>query len=290
MDAITKTAKHAVIYAVGIFLNKIVSFVMLPIYTRYLSPKDYGTIELLSMTTDLFSLILGFGITLAIFRFYYMYETKNERNIVLSTLTLLSIVLYFIVTSIGFLFSGILSEWVLDGGRANTIYFQLMFVIFFLQVLIEIPLTCIRAQERPYLFVFVNLGKLIVLLSLNIYFIIIQDMHVLGMLYSMLISYALFSTGLIIFTLKSVGFTFNQALAKDAIIFVAPFIITNLSEFILTFSDRYFLKFYAGVSIVGIYSLGYKMGFILLTVTATPFFSVWIICAFRLQRMKKFKR
>jgi O-antigen/teichoic acid export membrane protein len=275
MSEANKTLKFAAIYSIGVFLNKIVSIVMLPIYTRNLSPKDYGTIELLTMTTDIFGLFVGFGITTAMFRYYYRYDTQKERNTVISTLAILLILLALFASSLGILASGPLAEEILEGGRTDSIYFQLMFVILFLQVFIEIPLTFIRSQQRPYLFVLINAGKLIIQLSLNIYFIVILEMHVIGVLYSALISFSIIGGGLIIYTFKNVGFAFNNKLAKSVIIFGAPFIITNLCEFILTFSDRYFLKSYAGIATVGIYSLGYKLGFVLWAFAVAPFYSMW---------------
>ncbi len=58
-------------------------------------------------------------------------------------------------------------------------------------------------------------------------------------------------------------------------VFGAPLIISNLGDFILTFSDRYFLKAYSTLAEVGIYSLGYKLGFVLWVFAAQPIFNVW---------------
>ena len=52
MSEVKKTVKYAAIYAIGILLNRIASFIMLPIYTRCMTPSDYGTLELLTMTID----------------------------------------------------------------------------------------------------------------------------------------------------------------------------------------------------------------------------------------------
>ena len=40
---------HSSIYGIGTVVSQIVAFIMLPIYTRYLTPEDYGVVELLSM-------------------------------------------------------------------------------------------------------------------------------------------------------------------------------------------------------------------------------------------------
>jgi O-antigen/teichoic acid export membrane protein len=275
MSEITNTAKQAAIYAIGVILNRAVSFIMIPIYTRYLTPSDYGTVELLTMTIDVVSIIAGVGLSTAVYRYYYRFEDEKERNSVISTVSLLLILLYFITSSIGFLSSGELSRLILGGGDKNLFYFRLIFMCFFLQAFIEIPLIFIRAQEKPVFFVLITTIKLALQLSLNIYFVVIEQMSIQGVLYSTLISSLIVGSWLIVYTFKEVGFRFSKKLAISMMLYGAPLIISNLGDFILTFSDRYFLNAYSTLSEVGIYSLGYKLGFVLWVFAAQPVFNVW---------------
>ncbi len=228
MADISKTARYASIYALGVFLNRAVSFIMLPIYTRFLSPEDYGTIELLTMTVDVFGMIASVGLTAAVYKFYYQYESRHEKNQVISTISILLALFYFLASSIGFGMSDILGGAILDGSSQSGLYFRLIFVTFFLQAFIEIPFVFIMAQQRPVFYVSASTAKLIIQLSLNIYFVVIQDMKVLGVLYSGLISSVIVGLFLMSYTYKMVGFSFSKSLAKSMIIFGAPLIISNL--------------------------------------------------------------
>ena len=96
MSEINKTGKYAVIYLVGVLLERGVSFVMLPIYTRFLTPGDYGTLELLTMTLDVIAILAGLGLSEAVYRFYYRFDTVGERNRVISTVTILLITSYLL--------------------------------------------------------------------------------------------------------------------------------------------------------------------------------------------------
>ena len=62
-----------------------VSFVMLPVYTRYLRPSQYGAIELIEMSFDLLTMVAGARLHGGVFRYYYKAETETERNAVIST-------------------------------------------------------------------------------------------------------------------------------------------------------------------------------------------------------------
>jgi O-antigen/teichoic acid export membrane protein len=275
MSEITKTVKYAGIYAIGIFLGKSVSFLMLPIYTRFLSPKNYGTIELLTMTVDIFAMVVGLGLNAAVFRFYYKYENEKDRFKVISTIVILMIGLYAIGSTAGILSSQQLSDLVLADVPEGSFYFKLIFITFFFQSFTLVPLLFIKAQQRPVFFVSVSIARLMMQLSLNIYFVIFLKLQVLGVLYGTLLTQVAIGTFLLIYTFKNVGFHFSKKLATSLIAFGAPLIFANFGDFILTFSDRYFLRAYSDLSTVGIYSLGYKLGFILWLFPVRPIMDIW---------------
>ena len=59
-------------------LRRSISLVMLPIYTRYLTLKDYGVIELLTMIIDVSTIIFGARATQAIYWFYCTADTLKD--------------------------------------------------------------------------------------------------------------------------------------------------------------------------------------------------------------------
>ncbi|MDJ0763414.1 MAG: oligosaccharide flippase family protein [Myxococcota bacterium] len=275
MSEAQKTVKFAAIYAVGAVLQKAASFLMLPIYTRYLTPEDYGTIELLNMTVDIFALVIGFGIANSVYRFYYRDEDVEKRNQVISTSFILLILCHVVGAGLGIASSGLLSGAVLDGGHDSVLYFHLSFINFGTLVLIILPLVFIRALQRPIFFVTISLGRLVFQIGLNVLFVVVLQKGVLGVLMSSLINNILFGIWLLVYTFRKVGFSFSKTIAKEMLIYGAPLIISNLGAFVLTFSDRYFLKTYSDLTTVGIYSLGYKLGFVLWMLAGVPINNIW---------------
>src|SRR3989442_1156776 len=81
----SRIGRHGVVYGAGIVLSKAAAFAMLPIYTRYLSPADYGLLQLIQMVLEVASIIAGSRLGAGIFRFYHKAETPDERRAVLST-------------------------------------------------------------------------------------------------------------------------------------------------------------------------------------------------------------
>ena len=77
--------RHGLVYGAGILLSRLVAFVMLPVYTRFLTPSDYGALQLVAMTFEVVSIVAGSRIAQGIFRFYHKADGESGRRDVLST-------------------------------------------------------------------------------------------------------------------------------------------------------------------------------------------------------------
>ena len=271
----SKLLSHGSIYLLGNILRRMVSFVMLPIYTQYLTPGDYGTLELLSMVIDVVAILFGLRIGEAIFRFYYKYDDARDRNEVIFT----AFVLVAALNAIGVAFllgaSGPVSRFVFGSSDAARLLALFSFTLI-LQSLTETVLTFIRAEQRPWLFVGFSLFKLALQLGLNIYFVVGLELAVEGVIYSNLIAGLILAVPLAWYTVRRTGFAFSRSKAIAMTSFSAPLVLTSLVSFYMTFGDRYFLRvFGGGLDEVGVYALGYRFGFLLSFLIGEPFFSIW---------------
>jgi len=270
-----KIISHSKIYLAGNILQRCVSFVMLPIYTRFLTPSDYGTLELLSMVLDFVGIILGLRIGQAIFRYYADYENKRDKNEVVSTaLWLVALLNVLGVLLIALAVNPVATIVFGDTGQVrNLLLFSLTLLM---QGFIEIPLAYIRAQQRPGLFVSFSIAKLTLQLGFNILFVVYMGLHVEGVIYSAIISSFLMGSMLGFYTLKDCGIGFSIQKARQLISFSLPLMATGLIAFYITFGDRYFLRLYGGgLEEVGVYALGYKFGFLLMFLVVGPFAGIW---------------
>ena len=273
-ESATNTIKHTGIYGVGIVARNMASFLMLPIYTRYLTPEDYGVIELLSMVLDVVGILMGVRIGQAIFRYYARSNSLLERNRTISTALFLVLALNLLGMAVVMLTAQPVSRLIL-GDTAYAGALALFSVTLVLMALELVPLTFIRAQQRPWLFVSFSVGKLLVQISLNIYFVVYKHLGVDGVIYAAIGSSGLMAVLLTAYTFRHVGAEFCYKSARQLASFSIPLIFAALGSFYVTFGDRYFLRIFVGLEEVGIYSLGYKFGFLLAMVTWRPFQQVW---------------
>src|SRR4051812_12102355 len=66
-----RLARHSAVYGLGGLVSRIIAVALLPLYTRYLDPADYGAIETLVAGATVLTIILRAGISSAFFRFYF---------------------------------------------------------------------------------------------------------------------------------------------------------------------------------------------------------------------------
>jgi O-antigen/teichoic acid export membrane protein len=272
-------ARHSMVYLLGIILSKAVSFVMLPVYTRFLTPGDYGIMELIEMTLDVISIIAGGGIATGIFRFYHKADTEAERKAVVST-ALQFLAATYVVVALGVWFA---APWLSSLVFRTAVYAPLVRIAactLVFQSLFIAPMAFIRVSNRSPVFVAISLSKLVLSLSFNIYFVVHLRMGARGVLTSNLIANAVIGTALVAMVLRNVGLSWSAGTARSLVRYGIPLIWTQFATFIATFGDRYFLQHVSNVTSVGLYTLAYQFGFILGTVGYMPMELVWVPARF----------
>ena len=273
-DELKKLLKHGSVYSLGIILSKIVSFIMIPLYTNILRPDEYGTLELLNLSIDIISTVMGFGMLAAVMRFYFKYDDPKEKNKVIST-ALIGTASIMAVTTIMCLFAGRPLSQLIFHNNENAVYLRIMFITMFLGSIIEIPFAYLRILQKSVKFVTISLVRLVIQLGLNILFLVFLHMGVLGVLYSGLITSILMCLYLVSTTSFATGIHFDKRLYFSMLVYGVPLIVSDISAFVLTFSDRFFLNYYTNLTDVGLYSLAYKFGMLISMLFVAPFYQIW---------------
>ena len=282
-------ARQALVYGVGEVLSKAVSFIMLPLYTSYLTPADYGVVSLVYMTFNLVSIVAGARLTAGIFRFYHKSDTERERNTVISTAMLLITVAYAVLSLLGFLFAAPLSNAIFST-PVHADVLRLAAISFLFQGIIAVPFAYLTVSEQPKLFVSVNLAKLVLQATLNYVFLAQMHWGVRSVFTSSVIADALFLLLLGWRQLRETGIGFSSDEAARLVRFWWPLIFTQGALFVLTYGDRFFLQREGGETVVGLYALAYNFGFLLVQIGFSPFARVWDSVRFRVAKQREADR
>ena len=80
-----RLARHSAIYGIGGLVSRLLAVILLPLYTHYLTPKDYGRVESVTAATAVLSILLQLGISNAFFRFYFDTKDAARRLVIVRT-------------------------------------------------------------------------------------------------------------------------------------------------------------------------------------------------------------
>lgn len=277
---VKSVAKHSMIYLVGRALSHAVGFFMIPIYTRFIAPTNYGAMELIEILAGTVAMIISMGVADGMSRFYYGEREQPKRNEIVSTVI---IGFGLIGVPIVLLFLGLaetISKVILEEAQYGY-YLQIAFVTVWFGMLCEIGYTYLRMLYKAKLFVVITTFQLSLALSLNIYFVVFLKLGILGIFYSTIITQGL--TGILLSgaILKNVGPRVSFPVLWHLICFGLPLVPSRIGLMIGFMSNRFFLRWHGAadpivaLAQIGLFSLGHKFGVMINRLFNAPFNSFW---------------
>lgn len=276
-------AGHSMTYGIAEILSRVIGFLMIPVYTRYLSPTDYGIQEIVGLTVEVIGIVLNMGIADAIYRYYYETKESHQQRLVISTaLAGIPVLSFTVLSSVAF-FAKPLAALVLDGTHQYP-YILLALGTLWGNQIVNLTNTYLRVIQQSKAYLVLSVVKLLIALSLNILFVVFLGKGVMGIFISNIIVAVGFGCGCYLFTSHRVGLRFSADMAKKMLRFSLPIVPANLASLVVSASDRYFVKAFFSLADAGIYSLGYKLGNVVFYLVRVPFMQIWSPRRFQLYR------
>ncbi|WP_417367698.1 lipopolysaccharide biosynthesis protein [Flavobacterium beibuense] len=275
--------KQTAIYGLATVVPRMLSFLLVGLYTKYLPDDEYGDVNVIFSWIVLFNVILAYGMETSFFRFY---STDNSREVE-STST---ISLFW--SSIGFLFLALLGRtYLANWSGIEEQYITYTIWILVLDALVIIPFSKLRAQGRPLYYTAIKVGNVVVNLGLNVVFIALlpawaaaKPSSFWGMIYidNFQIGY-IFVSNLIASFLTllvlaphyfKINWSFDKVLWKKMMRYSLPVLVAGIAFAINESFDRILLENLLPEDIakakVGQYSACYKIA-LFMTLYATAF-------------------
>jgi O-antigen/teichoic acid export membrane protein len=280
---------HSSIYGLGTVISRLVAFLLLPLYTRYLTPQDYGMIEIIDITSGLIGIVVSVGIATGMSRFYYESDDIVKRNLVVSTTYIIYSILAIIFVPVLYYSSSPLALLFL--GDVNFEYFFLIsFSSFLIGVYLDIGILYLRLLKKPVVFISITISRLFFLIFFNILFIVKYELGILGILYSSLLVRSVYALVLTFAILWKTHIKFSFTLAVNMIKYNTPIIPSNLASTFIKQSDKYFVLHFLTLADTGIYALSLRLGNAVHNLLTVPFNMAYIPRRFELMNNKDSKK
>lgn len=256
---------NTLLISMGTFGSKILVFLMVRFYTDYLTPSDYSTADLIAQTANLLFPLVSLGITEGVFRFVLDSNVHKKSVFTYG---------FLCITAGGLLFFAIapLLSFVED-------FAGFIWLIILYTMAMSYHSLCsqfIRAEGKTALFAVQGIINTALVITLNILFLAVFGMGVLGYVLSVVVADGLCTVFLIFkeklwrqFTLK-----LEKAVLAQMLKYSIPMIPTTVFWWITSVSDRYMVNGFIGSEANGIYAISYKLP-TLLTIVSSVFMQAW---------------
>jgi O-antigen/teichoic acid export membrane protein len=241
-------------YTAASVFSKLIAVALLPLYTRFLAPADYGAAEVMFAAVVSASIVIRLGVIEALLRFYYKEEEDPAR--VLSTSFAALFWLSTAAALVALPFAQPISEALLDVPAPDLARIAIggLWVL----TLYEYLLTIFRLQERARAFFVTTTLNVLAAIGLTIALVVGADEGARGLLLGSYVSGAAFVGGLIAYHRRSLSLRFEVPLLRRMLRFGLPTMPAELSLYALNFVDRIIIVRSLGLKEAGLYSLAVK--------------------------------
>ena len=261
LTRLKQLSKQTLIYGLGDAVTRLVGLILLPIYTRFLTPTDYGKLAIATLIPTVMSLILEAGMRSAFFRFY-LKDDKGDRGKLTGTVLIFLLASAAIILTPIILFFNTIALPVFNDASLLPLV-QIALIGTFFELGSVVPFAIFRAEQRAAQYAGLAFARFLINASLGITALVVLRWGVPGVIYANLLTSALFFLVCLLMTIRSVEWTVDLKLLKRVLVFGLPLVPANLAGWGLTFSDRFFLERYTDLSQVGVYAIGYSIAGVL---------------------------
>lgn len=252
---LSRLFKGTFIYGLGQILSRVVTFFLLPLYTAYLTPEDYGVFGSLAiigmMMNGLFT--LGFGGSLG--RKYWTLTDEQERGALIWTSFAVLIINVSFWNTLAFIFSKTLSIALFNVPDYHT-YVFLTFFGTSLSASIYPLLTYFRIKEKAVLAISIYMNEVLLAVLGTVYFVVVREKGVEGLVLAGVIAQCcsfMLTLGLAI---RMIPRGFHLKYLPELFEVGYPFIFGLFGYFLLQSSSRYLLHWFVDLNAVGLFCIG----------------------------------
>jgi O-antigen/teichoic acid export membrane protein len=283
-----RLGRHSAIYGFGGLVQRILAVLLLPVYTRYLSPSDYGIVETLIALTTVLVITLRLGITNAFFRFYFDRPDPEHRRLVLRTSFWFTMGMATLGLVVGAAFSREISS-VLFGSADEAEVVAAAFVGLWAQMNYEQLTSLFRVEERSVAYVTASLANVAITIGATLALVVALDAGPLGVVVGNFTGTLLVYAALVGYRREQLGLQFDRGLFREMNRFGMPLVPSALLLWVTNFSDRFFLVKLADTQEVGLYSVGVRIASAM-ALLLTAFRTAWPAFAYSIEDDREAKR
>jgi O-antigen/teichoic acid export membrane protein len=246
-----------VVYIGSTLINAAVPFIMLPVFTHYLTPADYGIVSMFTVLGSFIMPFVGFS-TVGVISREYFNRNETDFGLYVGNIFILLIISLILISVFILIFSDKISKLSMVPNIVIWLSLFFSFFSFFLNVILIIW----QAQSKPKSYGLFQISQTVLNVILSLLLVVLLNLGWKGRIASQVFVAFLFGVGSIFFINKTVDLKirYNKSYITDAFKIGLPLIPHTLGAIFISLSDRMFISNMVGIEIMGLYSLAYSIG------------------------------
>jgi O-antigen/teichoic acid export membrane protein len=260
---IKSIGKESTIYSISNILTRAIGFLLIPLYTRYLTPDQYGIISIVTSLISFVSIFYNFGMSSTWSRFFFDFEDHSrEQKVFLGNIILFIITVGLAFSALFSLFGKNIFEYFAPGINFYPFIILAIWSSFFLNFF-NIQLEIYRIRQQSFKYAGYSLIKFIGTVLLTVIAIAVYKFGAIGKVFSEFVVIVLTAVFALVMLASDMQINFNPKLLKKAIFFAFPLFLHQLSSLTYLVADKFFLVNHNGLSDTGVYNIGFQFGSIM---------------------------
>jgi len=283
-SAFKDTLKGGLAFGVSSSLVSAVGFVLIPLYTRYLSMEEFGLLGLISLTVSVSVAVFGLGLSSAIFRSYFDYGDKASQKKLVGTALLVAG-----AGSVGLIVLATICAEPLIAQRIFNLpdtgkYFRVALYSGAIGLLNTIPLAVYRADRRFGRFAAFNFTSAALQMILIVALVVLLHLGIAGIVIGQLLATLAISVLLLYSVRTKVEIILLKSEVRKLLAYGLPLVPGNVIYLLLTTGSLYFVQATSGLAEVGVFNLAVKISSLFAIFLISPFQLVWLPMMFSVER------
>lgn len=237
-------------------------FFLLPLYTAYLTTKDFGITSIASSFIGTVGFIVAFSLFSAVLRFYVEFKDNPEKLKrfygTIITFVFLSSIAFFLLFTV---FRKILSKYVFAGeAYYPIILITLLSLVFDCQQIIFDRI--LKSQQKAFKSSVLSIVSFFIRIGFNVYFVVIKRMGAAGSLLANLLTSIIYTVYFTIYIVvhHEVHYCLDWGLLRRALRYSIPIMPHNLSTQIASLISKVLIGGKQSLAALGIYSVASQFG------------------------------
>ncbi|MCM8821619.1 MAG: oligosaccharide flippase family protein [Candidatus Omnitrophica bacterium] len=252
-------------------IGTLVGLLVLSLYTRHLSPEDYGKITFIMIFVIIASIVIDSGLNTAFsIRFYKVSEEENKKNIY--TVLIYNFIVLLVFCSVFLLFPGLFEKLL----KVKISFHQklLIFYLILTSIAGRFYTNLLLISKKPKSYFIVNSYFFLAVIAMSFVFLVVWEKGYFSYIYAYAIAHSVLAIAGMFYFLTAYKPKIAGVFSKKNLISILklgfPLVPNSLLLMLLTYADRYILEKYMDLAAVGIYSVGYVFADKVSTIVINP--------------------